>query len=56
LTLKSIFQEIQTFAIIPIFGAVFLLYGRFAVLISSPDEYSGVGFLVLQKLAQFVVA
>ena len=56
LTLKSIFQEIQTFAIIPIFGAVFLLWGRFAVLISSPDEYSGVGFLVLQKLAQFVVA
>ena len=31
-------------------------YDRFAVLITFPDGYSGTGFLVLQTLAQFVIA
>jgi len=54
--IKSIFQEIKTFAIIPIFGAEFLLYDRFTILITYPDGYSGAGSLVIQKLAQFVMA
>ncbi len=55
--IKSIFREIQTFAIIPIFGAAFLSVGSFLLFRFLPlEEYSGAGFLVLQKLAQFVVA
>ena len=33
-----------------------LLHRRIAVLITYPDEYSEAGFLMLQKLDQFVIA